>query len=137
MVFTEDQALPHERIPPSPIVTPIPIPASPQISGAPTDSRQLQWALSKLQNAPLGMRHATRLKIGQLVGGWITGQQLDPIAADILSETAAAHSDNPTAAKRDIVDAMRYGAVRPLPAENTGFNTLVVRARSRRRFFNG
>ena len=121
----------------APIATPIPVPIPQHITDVPADSQQLQWALTQLQNAPLGTRHATRLKIGQLVGGWISGCQLAPEAADILSDTAAAHSDHPGQARRDISNGLGYGAARPLFPENKAFDTLARRARSRGRYFRG
>jgi hypothetical protein len=136
-LFTQTGSPPKEHTKPLPNPVPLMVPTHINPTEAPSDSRQLRWALSQVRNAPLGTRHATRLKIGQLVGGWITGGQLAPTAAELLAETAAAHSDHPPTARRDIADALRYGSARPISAENQGFDALVARARSRQRCFNG
>ena len=136
-LFTQTGSPPkeHTKLLHNPV--PLMVPTHTNPADAPSDSRQLQWALSQVRNAQLGTRHATRLKIGQLVGGWIAGCQLAPTAADILTETAMAHSNNPTQARHDIINGLRYGSARPLLPENQAFNTLAARVRSRRRFFHG
>ena len=136
-LFTQTRSPSKENANPLSSPVPLSVPTHLSLADVPRDSRQLQWALSQVRNAPLGTRHATRLKISQLVGGWISGCQLAPEAADILSDTAAAHSDHPGQARRDISNGLGYGAARPLFPENKAFDTLARRARSRGRYFRG
>jgi len=102
-----------------------PAPAKPFIPPRPTSidtqqQKKMEWALNRIAQAAKGERHITRLNTAQLVGGWIAGGIVDASAAHDLRETAAANSDQPVQARRDVDAGLRYGAARPLYAENRG-----------------
>lgn len=67
----------------------------------------LDWLLKEMRNAPFGERHATRLRLGRLTGGYIAGGLLPTDAAETL--VSAYINDYGSKAERKEIKAIRDG----------------------------
>lgn len=67
----------------------------------------LDWILREMRNAPFGERHATRLKLGRLAGGYIAGGLLPADAGEIIVNAYIA--DYGQNAQRKEIKAIRDG----------------------------
>lgn len=67
----------------------------------------LDWILKEMRNVPLGERHATRLKLGRLAGGYIAGGLLPHDAGETL--VSAYINDYGSNAQRKEIKAIRDG----------------------------
>jgi len=83
----------------------------------------------RLETAPQGARHRSRLSVGALIGGLIQGGMLCQAAAEAIIETAKTYSAHPAQAERTMRDALRFGAAYPITPEHRMLN------RTRRRTY--
>lgn len=67
----------------------------------------LDWLIKEIRNAPFGERHATRLRLGRLAGGYIAGGLLPADAGETL--VSAYINDYGSKAERKEIKAIRDG----------------------------
>jgi hypothetical protein len=109
-VFNEVFQKPEPEPQPRPVVQP-----AYWTTDAPADSPSLRWAIRALESAVFGTKNATRIRVGRLIGGLIAGGQLDPSAADTIADVAAANSNHPRQARKQVLYAIeRYGKSSPI-----------------------
>lgn len=76
----------------------------------------LDWILKEMRNAPFGERHATRLRLGRLAGGYIAGGLLPQDAGEALvSAYIADYGQNAQPKEiKAIRDGIKYGMQSPI-----------------------
>ena len=83
---------------------------------------QLEYQLQKIQTAPSGAKHSTRLKVGTLVGGFVAAGYLDyNEAASYLLSAAMSNTSAPSLAQQDVLDGLNYGLSSPVSIEPQSF----------------
>lgn len=76
---------------------------------------QLERQLQKIQTAPAGAKHSTRLKVGTLVGGFVAAGYLDyNEAVGYLLSAAMSNTSAPSLAQQDVLDGLNYGLSFPI-----------------------
>lgn len=82
----------------------------------------LQPQLDKIINAPPGSKHATRLQVSTLIGGYVSGGYMTySDALDHLLNAALGNTSKPHLAEQDVLDGLRYGLQSPVTLEPRRF----------------
>ena len=111
-------------VPPAPAPEPQPQPQRPSVPPSHTNhqdyaERAIRSATEMIQQAPLGVRHHTRLRAARLLGGYVAGEMIsEERAYGALAQALVGYTEHLEKALKTVEDGLRYGQEHPIKIED-------------------
>jgi hypothetical protein len=111
-------------VPPAPAPDPRPQPQRSSVSPPHTNhqdyaERAIRTATEMIQQAPLGVRHHTRLRAARLLGGYVAGEMIsEERAYGALAQALVGYTEHLEKALKTVEDGLRYGQEHPIKIED-------------------